>query len=243
MPKVIVIGNLTESTFSSDVPLSSDASLVASSMVNAIVRDAASNDSDASGRGIQDISLVDIPKLHELRSTVESLSEELIFCPLTLELPQWLPFAGHALYRSCKDENALRQLVQRWGYPTNQGNLWLPIVLTAKGPLYAEAIGVKSACDDSSHAPATYQQPVHLLDVQRQPLYELAQRLLKHLEAIPGVYLMQFGCSDRELWFDKLIPFPADPAIASIGCQTPDLFVCHWRCLTGQAIQDITVLA
>lgn len=41
--------------------------------------------------------------------------------------------------------------------------------------------------------------------------------------------------------FDRLWPFPIAPAIASVGVQQPDLFACHWRCVTGQPIREITI--
>jgi len=112
--------------------------------------------------------------------------------------------------------------------------LWLPVVLTAKGPLYAEVIGL---ADDGS-----YQQPVDLSDVWRQPLYHLAYQLLQVLSAPPTTYLLQFGLPEQDLVFDRLWPFPTTPAIASIGVQEPDLFTCHWLCLTGQPISDLTII-
>ena len=46
---------------------------------------------------------------------------------------------------------------------------------------------------------------------------------------------------DKEILFDRLWPFPAAPAIASLSRQQPDLFACHWRCLTGQPITDVVI--
>ncbi|NJK60110.1 MAG: hypothetical protein HC918_07560, partial [Oscillatoriales cyanobacterium SM2_1_8] len=71
-----------------------------------------------------------------------------------------------------------------------------------------------------------------LSDRQRQPLYRAAFLLLDNLAAPPGVYLMQITV--EPLQFDRLLPFPDRPAVASIGVQDPDLFTCHWHCLTGQ---------
>ena len=98
---------------------------------------------------------------------------------------------------------------------------------------YAEAIAPAS--------PSGYRQPLHLADHQRQPLYRLGQRLLSALSAPPAVYLLQFGYQGDRECFDRLWPFPAPPAIASLGTQTPDLFSCHWHCLRGQPLRDIVI--
>ena len=165
-----------------------------------------------------------------------------LLCPLTLDLPETLPFAAQALYTTCRQSDALWQRLEHWQYATGKGEYWLPIVLTAKGPLYAEVIGVKAdtASTMLSSEPC-YEQPVHLADVQRQPLYALAQRLLRSLNAPPAVYMMQFGWQDDVLCFDRLLPFPAAPAIASLNVQTPDLFACHWSCLTAKPLVDLAI--
>ncbi|HAN46719.1 MAG TPA: hypothetical protein DCQ32_09245 [Cyanobacteria bacterium UBA8156] len=134
------------------------------------------------------------------------------------------------LIARCQDIPGLRQWVQTHtplsSLPASApaGQHWLPIIWTARGPLYGEAIAATG-----SH---TYRQPYPLSDRQRQPLYRSAFWLLDHLGATPGVYLMQISIDP--LQFDRLIPFPDRPAIASIGVQEPDLFACHWRCITGQ---------
>lgn len=166
-----------------------------------------------------------------------------ILCPLTLALPEWLEFPAQAVYRACQDVEGLRRQVAQWQYQTGEGNGWLPIVMTGKGPLYAEVIGVKGAsvAVEADLNAQSYFQPIHLVDVQRQALYGLAQRLLRSLIAPPSVYLLQFGFHGETLQFDRLIPFPAAPAIASINLQNPDLFTCYWRCLTHQPILDLTI--
>lgn len=176
-------------------------------------------------------------------SQFDNRLENAIFCPLTLALPQWLTFPAQTVYQACQNVEGLRQHVAQWHYKTGDGNGWLPIVLTGKGPLYAEAIGAKGKPIAISSDLSTYQyfQPIHLVDVQRQSLYGLAQRLLRSLMAPPAVYLLQFGFHGETLQFDRLIPFPAAPAIASINLQEPDLFACHWRCLTHQPILDLTI--
>ncbi|MBM0743611.1 hypothetical protein JOY44_18660 [Phormidium sp. CLA17] len=173
----------------------------------------------------------------------EGLGDSLL-CPLTLAVPEWLEFPAQSVYQACQDIEGLRQRVLQWQYKVGEGNGWLPIVLTGKGPLYGEVIGVKGAVPVGSDLNAShYFQPIHLVDVQRQALYGLAQRLLRSLAVPPAVYLLQFGFHGETLQFDRLIPFPAAPAIASINLQEPDLFDCHWRCLTNQPILDLTISA
>jgi hypothetical protein len=172
--------------------------------------------------------------------------------PLTLSLPNTLPFPEQALYQTCQDVEGLRlQVTQQLGNRTGDGQFWLPVVLTAKGPLYAEVIQAsvrvtlpsqrKMSQLDAAQGVLPYAQPFHLPDRYRQPLYQLVQRLLGLVAASPAVYLLQFGFQGAEIVFDRLFPFPAAPAIASLGIQTPDLFECHWRCLTHQPIRDLRI--
>jgi len=164
---------------------------------------------------------------------------EAIVCPLTLDVPSDLVFPGQDVFRFCANVSAARaRVAQELQVPTGEGNFWLPVVLTAKGPLYAEAIGVES---DKLSGELSYCLPVHLSDVWRQQLYELAFRLLNLLNAPPATYLMQFGFVGERICFDRLLPFPAAPAIASVGVQVPDLFVCHWYCLTNKPIYDMQI--
>lgn len=151
-----------------------------------------------------------------------------IYCPLTLDLPDTFP----AIYRHCRDRLGQRAWVAaELNYPTGEGDLWLPVIWTAKGPLYGEAI-------TSQPTPS---QPFHLKDQQRQPLYALAYQLLRHYEAIPSVYLLKFALGTGDIQFDHLLPFPNHAALASIGVQTPDLLTCHWLCLTGQPLRDVVI--
>jgi hypothetical protein len=165
----------------------------------------------------------------------------IIYCPLTIQLPHWLDFFGRTIYQSCRDIEARRAWVeQKLGYQTSigdswLGDLWLPIVLTHKGPLYGEVIG-------EGAIPNAYQQPVDLTDDLRQPLYYLANQLLENLAAPPSVYLLQFGLLGKEIVFDRLWPFPAAPAIASIKVQNPNLYACYWHCLTNQPILDLAIV-
>ncbi len=176
------------------------------------------------------------------------LEDHFLICPLTLNLPDWLVLPGLTVYQACRDVSGLQQRLVEWSYPTGAGNFWLPIVLTAKGPLYGEVIGVDvEPSPQFISSPSTrdssprYRQPVHLPDSWRQPLYKLGHRLLRSLSAPPAVYLMQFGFQEQSLCFDRLLPFPTAPAISSLGIQAPDLFTCHWLCLSGQPIRDLVI--
>lgn len=177
-----------------------------------------------------------------------TLPQEVVFCPLTLNLPSNFDFPEQAIYKACQNVELLRYLIaEKFAYITRPGNLWLPVVLTQKGPIYAEAIGLLNEvpaellAKDLSELDLSYSQPVHFSDAMRQQIYEMAYNILKFLNASPATYLIQFGFIDREIWFDRVWPFPAAPAIASIGTQTPDLFTCHWYCLTNQPIIDLTI--
>ena len=162
-----------------------------------------------------------------------------IVCPLTLDVPSDLVFPGRDVFRFCADVSAARDRVaQDLLFPVGEGNFWLPVVLTAKGPLYGEAIAAES---DKLSGELSYSQPLHLSDVWRSQLYELAYRLLDLLNAPPATYLMQFGFVGERICFDRLWPFPAAPAIASICVQVPDLFLCHWCCLTSKPIYDMQI--
>lgn len=176
-------------------------------------------------------------------------SQEIIWCPLTLDVPNTLQFWGQNIFQACRNLTSFRQQVEALGYRAGDGSqgqesLYLPIVLTAKGPLYGEVIGQGKATN-------CYQQPVDLPDNQRQPLYHLAYQLLQSLEAPPSVYLLKFGYKEQEIicdrsaqapWAYRLLPFPDVPALASIGIQEPNLFTCHWHCLTNQPIYDLTII-
>lgn len=165
---------------------------------------------------------------------------DILLCPLTRNLPTNLEFSGKEIYRFCQDILGTRQRVEKeFGILTGEGNLWLPVVWTARGPLYAEVIGLGENSEDKDSF--NYCQPVHLPDVKRQQVYGFSYRFLTSLDAIPGCYLMQFGFRDDQFYFDQLWPFPGESAIASLGIQTPDLFICHWQCLTNSPIYDISI--
>ena len=169
-----------------------------------------------------------------------AFKEPQIYCPLTIQLPDSFQFPAQPIYQACRDIEERRSWAQHLHYQTGQdqawlGDLWLPVVLTAKGPLYGEVIG-------EGVIPNSYRQPIDLTDDIRQSLYHLAYELLRSIAATPAVYLLQFSLRDQDIVFDRLWPFPAAPAIASLAVQSPDLFTCHWHCLTGQPILDLMIM-
>lgn len=208
------------------------------------------------------LTVLELPDMLSLPGQASKLlTGEIICCPLTW-IPETIPFPGQDIFTKCASVSLLRQWVkpelgyatgeddygsnqvgnQRqinnrefWANPGGLGNLYLPVVLTAKGPLYGEVIA-------TGKNPASYEQPVDLPDQQRQPLYHLAYELLQFLAAPPAVYLVQFRFQGRDIVFERILPFPAAPAIASLGVQKPNLFTCHWYCLTGQPIVDISII-
>lgn len=189
----------------------------------------------AQSNSLAEVSIVSIS---ELNSGAINLSGAMV-CPLTLDVPENLVFPGQDVFRFCANVPAARvQVEEQLQVPTGDGNFWLPVVWTAKGPLYAEAIGAEA---EKESGELSYFQPLHLSDVWRQQLYDLAYRLLDFLNAPPATYLMQFGKPGERICFDRLWPFPAAPAIASVGVQVPDLFACHWSCLTGAPIYDLQI--
>lgn len=190
--------------------------------------------------GIQEVT-VELVSAMQLSLRQGENQNGLVYCPLTIDIPPQFQFSHRDVFHACRDIPGRRHWVeQKFGIPSLSGNNglgdhWLPIVWTAKGPLYGEVI-----CEGMM--PNSYLQPMDLPDPQRQPLYRLGFGLLEQLEAPPAVYLLQFGHYNDQIIFDRLWPFPAAPAIASISLQAPDLFSCHWRCLTGQAIREVQVL-
>ncbi|OKH33707.1 hypothetical protein NIES2119_22565 [[Phormidium ambiguum] IAM M-71] len=206
------------------------ASPATATMVAALQKAIAQNDATIKLLGKSDLNSLNLPK-------------DVVFCPLTLHIPRNFDFPQKAIFKACENVEFLRYLIsEKFGYITRPGNFWLPVVLTQKGPIYAEAIASTSQLTtELLSEDLVYSQPVHFSDAMRQQIYEMAYNILKFLNASPATYLMQFGFIDREIWFDRIFPFPAAPAIASINTQTPDLFTCHWYCLTNQPILDLTI--
>ena len=163
-----------------------------------------------------------------------------IYCPLTIQLPEHYEFPQKRIYSLCKDINARRRWVEKIGFKTSVGDswlghMWLPIILTAKDrPIFAEVIGEGSM-------PNSYEHPIAIPKRQQKSLHSLAERLLVSLDAPPATYLLQFSFYNGEIVFDRLWPFPAAPASITIVTQQPDLFSCHWHCLTQKPIANISV--
>ncbi len=170
--------------------------------------------------------------------TLKTSKQNTIWCPLTIQLPHWLDFPAKDIYQKCKNVEERRVWVEEnLKYKTTLGeswlgDLWLPIVLTKKGTLYGEVIG-------EGMIPNSYAQPAEISNDIKDTLYYLGYQLLENLAAPPSVYLLQFGLAGKEIIFDRLWPFPATPAIASLRVQKPDLYACYWRCLTNQPIVDL----
>ncbi len=160
-----------------------------------------------------------------------------IYCPLTIQLPEYFNFPAKSIYQACKDISARRRWVERnLGIKTSVGDswlghLWLPVMLKDQKIAYGEIIG-------EGEMPNSYEQPIEFPKKHRQSLQCLASDLLKHLSAPPSVYLVQFSLYSNEIVFDRLWPFPAAPALASLRGQYLDLFSCHWLCLNQKPISD-----
>ena len=162
-----------------------------------------------------------------------------IYCPLTIQLPEYFEFPQRKIYSACKDINARRRWVEKnLGFKTSVGDswlghLWLPIVLSER-PIFAEVIGEGSM-------PNSYEHPVAIPKRQLKSLHGLADQLLDSLNAPPATYLLQFSLYNGEIVFDRLWPFPAAPALITLKTQQPDLFTCHWHCLTEKPIPSISI--
>ncbi|MBL1209902.1 hypothetical protein [Geminocystis sp. GBBB08] len=161
---------------------------------------------------------------------ISDSNQDTIYCPLTIKLPDWFNFPAQQIYFACRDVEKRRKWVQQhFDYKVSKdnlwlGDLWLPIIFTSEKLMYGEIIS-------EGILPNYYQQPYDLPSEIDLSLYTLAKELLKSIQAIPSVYLLQFRILDHNIIFDRLWPFPATPAIASINVQKPDLFAHHWHCL------------
>ncbi|ACB51100.1 hypothetical protein cce_1750 [Crocosphaera subtropica ATCC 51142] len=162
-----------------------------------------------------------------------------IYCPLTIDIPTWLPFREQKIYQDCKDVKGRRLWVEKTlGYKTSigdswLGDLWLPIAVTPAELIYGEIIG-------EGVYPNSYEQPITLNKSLHRSLFDLAQGLLDSLDAPPSLYLLQFSLKGQTIVFDRLWPFPAAPAIASLSYPHPNLFTCYWHCLTHQPLPSLT---
>ncbi|XTZ10800.1 MAG: hypothetical protein ACQZ3N_02575 [cyanobacterium endosymbiont of Rhopalodia yunnanensis] len=229
MHKVIIIVN-AEVNAQGAIYLGSSATRT---MITALQK-TISADSDST-----EVDVISAASLWSNSLTYLKSNSNLIYCPLTIEIPHKFSFPRQKLYQTCRDIPGLRQWVeQNLGYKTSirdswLGDLWLPIVVTGKQMLYGSVIG-------EGTIPNSYEQPVELDCKVEKSLHSLAQELLTSLDAPPSVYLVQFRLFSNEIIFDRLWPFPAAPAIASLRFQQPNLFTCHWYCLTQKPIVQVT---
>ncbi|QDL07107.1 hypothetical protein DP113_03515 [Brasilonema octagenarum UFV-E1] len=204
----------------------------------------------ANPEGVNNLTCIDqIEEFQPWDLQASNELQEIIYCPLTLCLPENLVVPFEGIIKACRDIPGLRhKLTQHTQVAIGNGSSWLPVVLTAYGPLYGEAITLadefngKKLPDNLLASDLTYYQPLHLSDVLRQSLYHMAHNLLQLLLAPPATYLIQFGLEKSEICFDRLWPFPTAPALASVGVQKPDLFTCHWYCLTAKPILDLNII-
>ncbi len=166
-------------------------------------------------------------------------NSDTIYCPLTIQIPEYFDFPQKKIYAACKDINARRRWVEKnIGCKTSVGDswlghLWLPIILTDE-PLFGEVIGEGSM-------PNSYEHPIAIPKRQQKSLHSLAEQLLDSLQATPATYLLQFSLYNGEIVFDRLWPFPAAPALITLKTQKPDLFTCHWHCLINEPIANISI--
>lgn len=187
-----------------------------------------------------DIEIIGAADLWSKSVKINDDNKDLIYCPLTIKLPDWVNFPAKNIFQLCIDIQSRRNWVQKhFQSKTTKGDsllgdLWLPIVLTTKGAIYGEVIGEGLMLN-------CYEQPIDFSDEIRQSLYNLGYQLLESINATPSIYLLQFKMLGKEIIFDRLWPFPANPAIASLESQQPDLFACHWDCLSGNPITDLIV--
>ncbi|MEL6441730.1 MAG: hypothetical protein AAFQ80_21060 [Cyanobacteria bacterium J06621_8] len=162
-----------------------------------------------------------------------------IYCPLTIQLPDYFDFPQRKIYAACKDINSRRRWVEKnLGFKTSVGDswlghLWLPIILTER-PIFAEVIGEGSM-------PNSYEHPVLIPKRLQKSLQTLGKELLKSLSAPQATYLLQFSLYNGEIVFDRLWPFPAAPALITLKTQQPDLFTCHWHCLIEKPIAKLSL--
>ncbi|MDJ0597853.1 MAG: hypothetical protein QNJ37_03285 [Crocosphaera sp.] len=173
------------------------------------------------------------------KAQASKADQDIIYCPLTIEVPTWLSFPGQTIYQDCKNVKGRRQWVDKMlGYKTSigdswLGDLWLPIAVTPTELIYGEIIG-------EGAFPNSYEQPISLNKSLRRSLHDLAQGLLESLDAPTSLYLLQFSLKGQNIVFDRLWPFPAAPAIASLSYPHPNLFSCYWHCLTHQPLPSLT---
>lgn len=180
----------------------------------------------------REVKIIGAADLWAKSVNLHSDSKDLIYCPLTIKLPDWFNFTAQRIYKICGDvENRRKWVKHNFGYQTSSdnsclGDLWLPAILSSEKISYGDIIG-------EGEIPNSYQQFFSFPDELKNLLYSLTNSLLDSINAIPAVYLLQFKILEEKIIFDRLWPFPATPAIVSINNQQPDLFTHHWQCLSS----------
>ena len=236
------------------------ASPVTQKMVEALQRSIEENSSSIAVEIVSDATLWS----KSWRSNYKDIDSEAIYCPLTIQLPEYFDFPQKNIYSACKDLNSRRRWVEKkLGFKTSVGDswlghLWLPIISTSD-PALSESVSFAEKHAPSSATltnklifgevigegsmPNSYEHPIIIPHRQLKSLHGLAERLLDSLSAPPACYLLQFSLYNGEIVFDRLWPFPAAPALITLKTQQPDLFACHWKCLTQQPIanKDIVI--
>jgi len=231
MEKVVIIINADVSEQGKLI----SASPVTQKMVEALKQSIVAHSSSSTT-----VEIISAATLWSRQSKINHKDSETIYCPLTIQLPEYFDFPEKNIYAACKDLLSRRRWVERnLGFKTSVGDswlghLWLPIVMTGKKTIYAGIIG-------EGAVPNSYEQPIDIPLRQRKSLHTLADQLLDSLDAPPATYLLQFSLYNGEIVFDRLWPFPAAPALITLKTQHPNLFNCHWSCLTQQPILDINI--
>lgn len=231
MEKVVIIINADVSEQGKLI----SASPVTQKMVEALKQSIAANSLSSTT-----VEIISAATLWSRQPKINQPDSKTIYCPLTIQLPEYFDFPQKNIYSACKDILGRRLWVERnLGFKTTVGDswlghLWLPIIMTGKKPIYAEVIG-------EGAVPNSYEQPIDIPPGQRKSLHTLADKLLDSLAAPPATYLLQFSLYNSEIVFDRLWPFPAAPALITLKTQHPNLFNCHWSCLTQQPILDINI--
>ncbi|WP_218081845.1 hypothetical protein [Anthocerotibacter panamensis] len=126
---------------------------------------------------------------------------------------------------------ALEPTVLPLDWPQSLDALYLPVVWTARGPLYAEAIGVRGEF---------LIQPWDLPDAARQVLYGFAQQVLRG-HPVWGVYLIALVPGPEKMLVKGFEPMPSPIALVSTLVQKPDLFQAHLYCLQGWPLVELQI--
>lgn len=173
-----------------------------------------------------------------LRHGSEVLHAPHYLLPLTLQIPSTIAFPAREVFLACQDVQGMRDWVEQklnltaLSHHEGLGDRWLPAIVSTTDLCFGELIG-------EGAIPNAYQQPVEIADRQKRSLHSLAKKLLNSLNAPPAVYLLQVRLTPSQVLFDRLWPFPAAPAIASLHSANSDLYHLHWQCVQQQQLVEI----